>query len=40
MANEAFERSGLSIRFGSIRLVNTPEIYTVTMNAQKQKERQ
>jgi hypothetical protein len=32
--NEAFERRELSIRFGAIRLVNTPEIYMVTVNAQ------
>lgn len=33
--NEAFERHELSIRFGTIRLVNTPEIYTITLNAQQ-----
>jgi hypothetical protein len=38
--NEAFERHEPRIRFGAIRLVNTPEIYTITLNAQQQKEKQ
>ncbi len=38
--NKAFERREPRIRFGAIRLVNTPEIYTITLNAQQQKGKQ
>lgn len=38
--NNAFKRRKARIRFGAIKLENTPEIYTITLNAQQQKEKQ